>query len=305
MKLTVLSIKIQILLITMGLMFLYGCTEKIDIKLDDTYTRLVVDGAVTNDSIRHWVKLSLTSSYFYNQSEPMVSGANVVLTDGFSTWNMAEDPIKKGYYYTPLAFKGVVGRNYSLHIDQVQIANENKTFDASCVLAPNGRLDSIAVEKFTYGSWNAWIIKLYAQDPPDTANFYMFNVYKNGVLITDTIKNVEISNDILFDGNYTNGIQVQFIEKEKANPGDTLTLEMAGISKEYFNFVQSLKTEAQGSNPMFGGPPANVVGNVSNGGLGFFAAYSVARASAIVPSGKKSGKVPLSNSMKKNILKRQ
>jgi hypothetical protein len=32
-----------------------------------------------------------------------------------------------------------------------------------------------------------------------------------------------------------------------------------------------------GSNPLFSGPPANVKGNISNGAIGFFAAYTTSR----------------------------
>ena len=294
-----------ILILPVFLIFLYGCTQKIDIKIDDTYTRLVVDGSITNDSIVHWVKLSLTSSYFYNQSEPMVSGANVAISDGSSTWNLLENPLKKGYYYSSVPFKGVVGRNYNLQVQNVSIGGNVSSYSAQCALAPNGRMDSIEIASFSFSGFSAWIVKLYAQDPPDTANFYMFNLYKNGVLITDTIKNVQTSNDILFDGNYTNGIQVQYLDKVKANPGDTITLEMAGITKEYFTFLEALKAESNVQIPLFSGPPANVIGNVSNGALGYFAAYSVARASAIVPSSKKpDSKEPLGEIIKKSLISR-
>ena len=62
---------------------------------------------------------------------------------------------------------------------------------------------------------------------------------------------------------------------------------MAGITKEYYKFLEALKTEAGYHNPLFDGPPANVIGNISNGALGFFAAQSLARTSAIIPSSKK------------------
>lgn len=273
------------LILPLIFIFLTSCTEKIDIKLDDSYTRLVVEGSVTTDSARHWVKLATTSSYFNNQPEPMISGATVSLTDGSTTWQLVENPGMKGYYYPTNAFKGKIGKTYSLQIDNVTIGGVTKSYKAECNLAGNGRMDSIAMQEIP--GFDYWLVKLYAQDPPDTANFYMFNLYRNGVLITDTIQNVTTSDDVFFDGNYTNGIQVQFFNKNKVNPGDTLTLEMDGITKEYFTFLENLKTEAGPHIPLFDGPPANVIGNITNGAVGFFSAYSIAKASTIIPSSKK------------------
>ena len=65
-------------------------------------------------------------------------------------------------------------------------------------------------------------------------------------------------------------------------PGDTVTVELNNMGKEYFGFLQEAQAELRGSNPLFSGPPANVKGNISNGAIGFFAAYSVSRASATV-----------------------
>jgi hypothetical protein len=42
-----------------------------------------------------------------------------------------------------------------------------------------------------------------------------------------------------------------------------------------------------GSNPLFSGPPANIKGNINNGGVGFFTAHSVTRSYAITPEFKK------------------
>ena len=56
---------------------------------------------------------------------------------------------------------------------------------------------------------------------------------------------------------------------------------MSGITKEYFDFINQVQ-QAGFNLPFFSGPPANVQGNVTNGGIGFFAAYSNSFATAIV-----------------------
>ncbi len=43
---------------------------------------------------------------------------------------------------------------------------------------------------------------------------------------------------------------------------------------DFYNYIIALQTETHISVPLFSGPPANLPGNISNGALGFFRAYS-------------------------------
>jgi FAD/FMN-containing dehydrogenase len=58
-------------------------------------------------------------------------------------------------------------------------------------------------------------------------------------------------------------------------------IELSAITKEYYDFINQVK-QAGFSIPFFSGPPANVVGNISSNGVGFFAAYSSSFAKTIV-----------------------
>ena len=124
------------------ILFGYGCTEKIDIKLDDTYTRLVVYGNLTTDTLAHMVELSKTSSYYYDQVPPPVTGASVEITDdqGNQVSLTEKEP---GKYYTPGNFFGVAGRTYNLQIDLQEPINGNKDYTADSKLPPINPIDSI------------------------------------------------------------------------------------------------------------------------------------------------------------------
>jgi hypothetical protein len=81
------------------------------------------------------------------------------------------------------------------------------------------------------------------------------------------------------------GVAVIYLNNENSwetiYPGDTIVLQMSGITKEYYNFIDQVRQS--GFNlPFFSGPPANVEGNISNGGIGFFAAYSSSFATTVV-----------------------
>ncbi len=267
------------------ILILNACTERIDIKLDDTYTRLVVEGAISTDTTRHIVKLTKTSSYFANEEPPAVSGAIVKISDGTQEWTLTENPQKPGVYETSPLVYGVPGKTYTLTIRNVDIDNNGQTeeYTASSLLQPINSIDSIRTEYRT--DYDAWEIKLYTYDSP-MEDHYLFNLYKNNILQTDTITEPLIVNDKLFNGNYTNGIGVAWLRDEKTgekgNVGDHVLLEIWGITKDYYNFISDIGQETSGSNPMFSGPPANIRGNVNNGAFGFFAAYSISRASGVL-----------------------
>jgi hypothetical protein len=264
-----------------------ACTEKIDITLDSTYTRLVVDGNIESDTGAYAIALTKSADYFSNEPVPRVVNALVWISSGTNTFLLHES--KKGIsgiYETDSNFAGYTGNTYTLHVELPEEIAGKSRFEASSFMPSVTHLDSIeAVFKPEMGRKGIWIIKLWAQEPGNESNFYMFNLYKNGKLLTDTITKKVVSEDKFFNGSYMNGVPVMYINNdhpwETIYPGDTIMLQMSGITKEYFDFINEVKQS--GFNiPFFSGPPANVNGNVNNGGVGFFAAYSNSFAKAVV-----------------------
>jgi hypothetical protein len=261
---------------TTAFLILLGCTEKIDIDLGTTYTRFVVDGVITTDTMKHCVKLSKSIDYYTPTDVPAVSNAMVTISDGFEMITLQENDSIPGNYETPADYYGIPGRTYSLNIDLQEPINGQTSYSASSKLNAVAPIDSI---KVVYKEeWEAWELQLYATDPT-AVNFYIFDVYKNGVLLTDTIDEVGISDDKYFNGNFTYGAAVYYFIKENpdevVNPGDIITLRMGGITEEYYHFVVDVMNETfEFRNPLFSGPPANISTNISNGGMGFFTAFA-------------------------------
>ena len=259
------------------------CTEKININLDNTAPRLVVNGAITTDTAAQKIILSTSSAYFYNQPAPAVSGASVSINDGSSMISLTENPTGSGVYETPATYFGIPGKTYSLHIILKEALNGQKVFDASETMPKKIKIDSIQL-KFNQDIFKkgVWDTKLYALDPPDE-NFYSFKGYRNGVLVTDTLNRVTISDDKLFNGRYTNGITVldwnQNSEWEVIHTNDRIKLQLGSLTKNYYNFIKEFQKEVDAKNPLFSGPSANVSTNISNGGLGYFAVYATSYAS--------------------------
>ena len=265
--------------------FAASCTEKIDIQLDNTYTRLVVEGRLSTDTTIHTVRLTSSTSYFYNQAPPAVSNAIVTISDGISVINLTENPSKKGVYETPANTFGKIGNTYKLLIKNVDINNDGimEEYEATSTIYPVNQVDSIAMKYYT--DFESWEVKCYVQDPP-TEDYYMFNVYKNNTLMTDTLTEPLVVDDKLYNGNYTNGIGVGYLRDEKSGEravlGDSIRLETWRIDKSFFKFVTEFKDAVRKQNPLFSGPPSNIKGNVSNGAIGYFAAYSISKCKTII-----------------------
>ncbi len=277
---------IIILLFISSLFGLNSCTEKIEVELDESYTRLIVEGNLTTDTMAHKFMLSKTSDYFSNQPAPKVSGAAVAITDDMGNQTILEET-EEGIYKTPADFFAQVNHEYSLRIDLQEEIGGFTSYQGSSIVPPVNPIDSIGMEfNSRFGEDGFWIVKLYATDPGGVENFYQFNVYRNSILMTDSLDKVSFVDDRLFDGNFTFGIGVNFFnnsyENQQFEIGDTVTLQMGGITKEHLTFMANVDEATSFQNPLFGGPPANPIGNIDNGAFGYFAAYSTTYSSMIL-----------------------
>ncbi len=271
-----------------SIVILDSCTERVDIELDQQkFARIVVEGSIDTDTTAHLIKLTKTGDYFQNEPPQPVSGAAVTIITDEEEFLLTEQPANSGKYYTEPDVFGEIDKEYTLRILLNEEIGGKMEYTATSTIYPIAPLDSISLEYHDdWGPYNFWEVKCYVLDPP-TTDFYMFNIYRNDTLITDTITNVGVTDDILYNGNYTNGIGVAFLNQayksQKVNAGDVLTLKVSRITQEYFDFVWQVQTEVSYQSPLFSGPPANVEGNISDGGFGFFTASSNSRASAVVP----------------------
>ena len=266
--------------LVMLILAISSCTERINIDLDESYVRLAVEGYITPEEGEQHVKLTKTSDYFYNNPPQGVTQAQVKVTTGDSAVLFVEDLENPGYYRAPIDFRGIPQQTYSLEI-QLKDAINNSVYYQSTEIMPHqpAVIDSIELE---YNErWERWLVHLYAWEPP-SVNYYLFNGYVNGEIITDSVSRKSVTDDKLYNGNYTGGITVMVLYKDEISPGDTFTLSLSNITKSYYDFILNVQEEIQPKNPLFSGPPANVISNIDNDAVGYFAAFSSSYASVLV-----------------------
>lgn len=266
-----------------------SCTERIDIELDNSDIKIIVYGSITTDTVAHKIKITQSADYFNNQPPQGISGANLTISDGQNVYSLTESPTEQGVYYTQPNVYGLPGKTYTLNAENVKLAGSTnaRTLTARSTMPElednyqNIYLDSINV-KYN-ADWEGWIVNGWANEPGDQKNFYMFKVYINDVLYSDSLNNLMISDDKLINGNSTNGASLYFIqEPDTLKAGYKVTLELSVINEDHFRFLYEAQTSSQPQIPIFSAPPANARTNISNGAIGYFSAYAPIRSSYIV-----------------------
>ena len=193
------------------------------------------------------------------------------------------DPDEPGVYLTEPTVYGLPGRTYTLFVDNVDLLGDGilKSFEATSEMLPVANPDSIIVEYREL--WQGWVVQAFAQDPPETEDFYKFLIYQNGKLHSDSLQNIIITDDVFFNGSYTNGVVIYYVGGEEGfNAGDTITAAFCGITQDYYKYLIEAQTTSRPSVPLFSAPPANPRSNINNDAIGYFSAYSVSSATAII-----------------------
>lgn len=268
----------QILFALVGIIFV-ACEDAIDWEVDSDQIKLVAEGRITNEFTNHQVKLTETASYFSSASPRMVEGAQVVVRDGESVFTYQE--LQPGIYTSINAFVGVVGKTYTIDIELYSPLGESSVFSASSQMLPPMILDSLFNKKeATFGDTgdvsedSLYLLGFYAQEVVGIENGYFFDVFVNDFKETDNVVNLGIFNDEFLEDDYLEDFLIY--EVEVGNPSDSITMVLYSVEREYVRFLNALVVEIEGAEPLgFSGPPANVVGNLTNGGLGYFYAASV------------------------------
>jgi hypothetical protein len=113
-------------------------------------------------------------------------------------------------------------------------------------------------------------------DPAGIENFYKLQVKSNDTLGFDTTS-VRILKDGLADGQ-----ELSISYRTHLLLGDSVIVRLECIDYKTYEFYNTLPRVSGGIGSILASPPANPVNNISNGGFGYFAAYSISRDTTFV-----------------------
>lgn len=265
---------------------LFACTEDIILPLDTADSMLIVEGGLTTDTTIHTIYLRMSNGFYENAEVIPVTDAEVRIATDNRTYFLTETV--PGTYQTSEDAYALADENYYLSVSTFDENGNEEHFWAESYFAPINPIDSLHVRFFDWVTTDNpfYYVTLFMQENPDAENYYMARLFKNNVLITDTISEIALFDDTYLNGRYIDGSVPFFLldsekEDELLTDGDTLTVWLYGISKVYYQFLDDV-TSTNASNP-FMGSPANVRSNIqpSDKASGFFHAAMITRKSVV------------------------
>lgn len=251
------------------LFILSSCTEKIELDLDNTTPEIIIEGSISNYFDNHRVTITKSQDYYNFRLPEAIENAEVQIISQQDTFVLFD--VGNGVYITGY-IKGIPGNTYTLVVN-----TDDHIFTAQSTMPSKPVIDSIKFEQ-NKNEAGVFDVLLYTQEPPED-NYYYWGLMKDRYLITTSLDKLRFANDDLINGNYLSGLKVHAIEAE---PGSRVTLIMASIPGDYFNYCLSILKETKYSDSPFEPAPANPETNIKGGAFGFFHAYSETSMTRIV-----------------------
>ena len=273
-----------------------ACTEKMKIDVAEGERLVGVSGSITDEYKHHEVILSYTED-FYGGAPEMISDAIVYVLDGADTmW--FEETEEPGYYQSVDEFAGQIGHSYHLSIDFTNEDGNHHYFADSKMNINIDAIDSIKIKPWVFNALEVpdyLGVYPYFQTTDDPNTYYMAKVRINDRIIGgDTLTECELFETYGYAGIYFNGPLMVAIagefpiyglsqkdSLEVVHKGDTVTLDMWSIPRDYAHYIFEIAASA-GTNPMMG-TPSNVRTNIYPEGtaVGCFHASSLRQCSVI------------------------
>jgi hypothetical protein len=266
--------KRKIILLPFNLILIFyaiSCTKVVNINLNSSAPRLIIEGGISDQPASCIVKLSKSVNFDEPNTFPHVSGASVIISDDLG--NKATLFENKPGSYFNVTLEGIPGRTYTL-----TVASEGKTYTAVSTMPDPVAIDTISQDSFTMGFGSGTKVKfvrIQYSDPKGIENYYRFVEENNGKLSNS----IYTDNDILRDGNIVNQ-EIVHIDPS-LQTGDRVVIYLYTIDKQVFNYFEQLRQITEG----YGGQtatPANPVSNLTNGALGYFSANAIRSKSIVI-----------------------
>jgi hypothetical protein len=256
-----------------------GLERTVELDLRQSDPRFVVEGLITNETTWHTIKVSKTTSFYHQGGPAVVSGAVVQVKDQLGNAYLFEELGQTPGTYQAY-FTGVVGHTYSL-----EISVESRVIRAEETMLPVTPIDSIT-----------WVVNedrkndpdeddpdayyevlLYAKEPQDREDFYLFKFYRNGEIQNFDYSEVYVADDILLNGNI-DGLSTGIFYAEH----DTVDVSVYSLTRKAFVFYNDLLQSLTNDGGIFGPIPANLRSNLSDGTLGYFRVSAVDKANIVI-----------------------
>lgn len=232
---------------------------------------IVVEGVITNESRLQYVLLNYNKAELNGALQP-IDGGEVILSNEDSTWQLLESASEPGKYISSRPIVAQINKTYSLLIiyqgkfysSKAQMV-QGKTFsELSYKKNENDELYHIdyVASAFEEEDPAMWEILIDWSSVPGYENVNPEDARKK--LLFYTLTTLDVSQ-----------IFAPLVEEVSFPAGTKIVQRRFSLSSEHADFIRSLLLETSWQGGVFPTDPADVLTNISDGGLGFFGICAV------------------------------
>jgi hypothetical protein len=290
-------------IIAFGCLFFIACEKKIEFDLKQSTELLTVDASIESNE-QPVVILTKSLNYFSKVSadvivNSLVKDAEVFISDSNKTHKLRRYDVTVPGANVPFSFYsidpsspatiiiGEFGKRYSLRI----LWQGKEYTSVTTIPLLTKKIDSIWYDRppNTPDTSKRMVVKAKVTDPPGFGNYIRYftkvnsepflpglnsvfddALVNNSTYSVDVDKGVDRNNEIDFEN-------FAFFAK-----GDTVTIKFSNIDKATFDFWRTVEFSYQSIGNPFSSP-TKILGNISNGALGYFGGYANQFKTIIIP----------------------
>ena len=263
------------------LVFFTACTDVIDVEVPSEEPRLVIEASINWEKgmsgSDQTIYLSKSTPFFETNGNVPVSGASVVITNT-SDGSFFEFNDQNDGSYTTSNFMPVLNDNYTL-----EVISEEETYIAQETFIPVVPILEVyqSTDKFLP---EVLEVNFDFLDPAEEENYYYIKFKEQA----DSFPRLLDLKDEFFNGNlisvFNERQENEDINQVEYAPGDMVNMELIGVSKRYYEYIQLLISQSESGGP-FDTTTVALRGNCTNQSnpdsyaYGYFRLTEVAKAS--------------------------
>jgi hypothetical protein len=230
-----------------------SCEDVVNVDLETAAPKLVIDASIdwekgTTGNVQV-IKLSTTSD-FYSNTVPRVSGAIVFITNSSNTIFDFIETVPNSGNYVCSNFVPAIDETYTL-----TVTYQGQTYNSSEKMISVPEITRTEQRNITVGTAEQIEVEFFFQDNGLEDNNYMFR-YIVPSFVTPIFE--------AFDDRFQQGNEMSnFYSDDELKAGDVINFTLYGISRQNYNYMNILLGITGGVGP-FSTPPATLRGNIVN-----------------------------------------
>jgi hypothetical protein len=262
----------RLFVVILSAIVLVSCEEAIVLDLEQAPPKIVIEAQVTNKPGYQYAKISRSTDFYGSGSTPRITNAVVTVEDDLGEvisfiHNPRGNADSAGIYVPQAPFTGEVGRTYTLRVDV-----DGEIFSAEDKLLSVIPIDSLKYqvsedqEEEPEDAGKIYELLLFAREPQDQDNFYLFKFFRNDSLTFFNDTDIYFTDDEFLAEKIDGVPSPVYYGKDDVGRVEIFSLSRVGYV--YYNDLWSLLNNDGGG--MFGPIPSSPRTNLTNGAIGFF-----------------------------------